>query len=346
MKFSLFAHMERFDQSSSHIDSFHQLTELVQIAERGGFEAAWIGEHHAMELTIAPNPLINIAYLATQTDRIRLGTSCLVAPFWHPVKLAGEAAMTDIATGGRLDVGIARGAYTFEYARMGAAGLDAWEAGSHLRELIPTLPKLWAGDYAHDGKHWKFPSSTCVPRPVQSPHPPLWIAARDPNSHAFAVANGCNVQVTPLCAGDDEVASLMERFEQACADHSDLPKPKIMLLLHTYVASDAADAARACEELSRFYCMFATWFKNEKPVTEGFIEPPSEEARAQMHMFSPEAVGEKLVIGTADTVIERLRGYEKLGYDQYSFWIDNGMPFERKRASLERFIAEVVPAFQ
>ena len=62
----------------------------------------------------------------------------MVAPFWHPIKLAGEAAMTDIITNGRLDIGIARGAYSFEYERM-VPGMDAWSAGQRLREMIPAI---------------------------------------------------------------------------------------------------------------------------------------------------------------------------------------------------------------
>ncbi len=344
MKFSLFAHMERYQPSISHTRIFDELTELVKTAEAGGFETAWIGEHHGMEFTIAPNPFINIAYLATKTERIRLGTGTLVAPFWHPIKLAGEAAMTDIITGGRLDIGVARGAYSFEYARL-ADGIDAMAAGAKLRELVPTLRMLWDGDYAHEGEYWNFPSTTCTPHPVQKPYPPLWIAARDPNSHAFAVSNGCNVQVTPLWSGDDEVKSLMGRFNDACAANADIPRPKIMLLLHTHVAGSDAEVEQASRDLSRFYGLFATWFRNEKPVRQGFIEPPGEEELAAMSMYAPAVLREALVIGTPGTVIERLRRYEAMGYDQYSFWIDNGMSFEAKRKSLQLFIDKVMPAF-
>jgi len=344
MKFSLFAHMERSDPSIAHVQLFEELTELVRMAEQGGFETVWIGEHHGMEFTIAPNPFINIAYLAAKTERIRLGTGTVVAPFWHPIKLAGEAAMTDVITHGRLDVGIARGAYSFEYARL-ADGIDAMTAGSRLRELVPAVQKLWAGDYAHEGEHWRFPSTTCTPQPLQQPHPPMWVAARDPNSHAFAVSNGCNVQVTPLWSGDGEVEALMERFNGACAAHADIPRPRIMLLMHTHVADSEAEVEAACRDLSRFYGLFATWFKNEKPVRRGFIEAPSGEELAAMSMYAPEAMRASLVIGTPDTVIERLKHYEALGFDQYSFWIDNGMPFDRKKASLQRFIDEVMPAF-
>ena len=249
MKFSLFVHMERLDAGQSHQSLYDEYIELCDMADRGGMCAIWTGEHHGMDFTIAPNPFINLADLARRTTNVRLGTSTVIAPFWHPIKLAGEAAMTDIITGGRLDVGIARGAYNFEYQRL-SPGLDAATAGQRMRELVPAIKGLWAGDYAHEGETWSFPTTTSAPKPLQQPHPPLWIAARDPNSHDFAVANGCNVQVTPLALGDEEIESLMQRFNDACASHPEVPRPKIMCLRHTYVGSDEADIEQAARELS------------------------------------------------------------------------------------------------
>ena len=68
------------------------------------------------------------------------------------------------------------------------------------------IKKLWEGDYAHQGEFWSFPTTTIVPEPVQQPHPPIWLAARDPNSHLRRRSRGCNVQVTPLASGDAEVS--------------------------------------------------------------------------------------------------------------------------------------------
>jgi alkanesulfonate monooxygenase SsuD/methylene tetrahydromethanopterin reductase-like flavin-dependent oxidoreductase (luciferase family) len=344
MKFSLFVHMERLNAQQTHAELYQEMVELCEMADRGGFHAIWTGEHHGMDFTIAPNPFVSLADLARRTKNVRLGTGTVIAPFWHPIKLAGEAAMTDIIADGRLDVGIARGAYSFEYERL-FPGLDAWGAGQRMRELVPAIKGIWAGDYAHDGEFWKFPATTSAPKPLQQPHPPLWVAARDPNSHEFAVANGCNVQVTPLWNGDAEISSLMDRFNAACAKASDLSRPKIMLLLHTYVGSDDADVAQAANELSVYYNYFFAWFKNERPIRQGLIETLSAEDMAANQNLSPEVMRSNLPVGTADEVVARLKVYEELGYDEYSLWIDSGMTFERKKASLERFIADVMPAF-
>lgn len=163
MKFSLFVHMERLDASQSHKSLYEEFVALCEIADKGGMHAIWTGEHHGMDFTIAPNPFVTIADLARRTSRARLGTGTVIAPFWHPIKLAGEAAMADIICDGRLDIGIARGAYSFEYERL-LPGLDAWGAGQRMRELIPAVKGIWAGDYAHDGNS----SSSRRPRPRQN----------------------------------------------------------------------------------------------------------------------------------------------------------------------------------
>ena len=345
MKFSLFVHMERLEPGQSYAELLDELEALVLLAEDGGMEAAWIGEHHGMEFTIAPNPFIQIAYLAPKTSSIRLGTSSVIAPFWHPIKLAGEAAMTDVVTGGRLELGIARGAYSFEYERL-HPGLTPAEAGLRMRELVPAVQRLFAGDYEHSGEYWHFPKSSAVPQPIQKNGPPIWVAARDPKSHEFAVRTGCNVQVTPLASGDREVESLMQRFDTACAANPQMPRPQIMLLQHTYVAADEADATRGAKELSRFYCYFGAWFQNEKHVSRGMMEELTREEMAAMPQYAPETLRENLVIGTVDEVVGRLKFYEALGYDQFSLWIDSGMSFARKKASLTRFVEHVMPHFQ
>lgn len=343
MKFSLFAHMERQNAEQEHTQLYDDFLELCTMADEGGMHAIWTGEHHGMEFTIAPNPFITIADIARHTKHVKLGTGTIIAPFWHPIRLAGEAAMTDLVTGGRLELGIARGAYAYEYERM-VPGMDAWQAGQRMRESAPLLRKLWQGDCAHEGDFYNFPATTSAPKPYQADGPPIWIAARDPNSHEFAVQNGFNVQVTPLWQGMDEISSLMERFNDACDGYNGT-RPKIMLLHHTYVASDSADVELAANELSRFYNYFGAWFQNKRPVSQGLIKTLTDQDIANNELMSADNLKRDLTIGTSREVIDQIKRYEDLGYDEYSFWIDNGMSFDRKQASLKRFIDEVMPAF-
>lgn len=344
MRFSLFVHMERTSPDQDQKELYDNFIDLAKIADTGGMHAVWTGEHHGMDFTIAPNPFLNLIDVARHTKNVRLGTGTIVAPFWHPIRLAGEAAMTDMIVDGRLELGIARGAYNYEYERM-VPGMDAWDAGLRMRELVPALQGLWRGDYAQEGQYQSFPATTSSPKPTQKNGPPIWVAARDPNSHEFAVSNGCQVQVTPLWQGDDEITKLMDTFNAACDKFPDIPRPEIMLLNHTYIAEDEADIQQAAEEINRFYCYFGAWFKNERPVSQGLIKALTEEEIAAHPFYTPQNMIRDNVIATADKAIARIKGYEALGYDEYAFWIDSGMSFERKKASLERFIKDVIPAF-
>ncbi|MFT4630473.1 MAG: alkanesulfonate monooxygenase SsuD [Arenicella sp.] len=344
MKFSLFAHMERVDHSHSQAQLYDEFIQLCQIADQGGMCTIWTGEHHGMDFTIAPNPFISLVDIANKTKNVRLGTGTIVAPFWHPIKLAGEAAMTDLITKGRLELGLARGAYSYEYERL-SPGLDAWQAGQRLREIVPAIKNLWRGDYQHEGEFYQFPSTSSSPKPLQDGGPPIWLAARDPNTHEFAVANDCNVQVTPLWQGMQEVEQLMHNFQAAKTQASNNNKSKIMLLQHGYVGKDQAEIDQALNSINRFYCYFGSWFMNKRPVSQGLLKELSQDEMRAMEMYTPDKLLNNMPIGTAETVVEKLKIYQNLGYDEFSFWIDSSMSFARKRDSLERFINDVMPQF-
>jgi len=158
------------------------------------------------------------------------------------------------------------------------------------------------------------------------------------------VHNGFNIQVTPLWMGMEEITSLMDRFNAACASYAG-PRPKIMLLHHTYVGADADDVAQAGRDLSRYYNYFGAWFQNKRPVKQGLIEALTDEEIAANALMAPENLLRDLTVGTAQQVIDRIKRYQDLGYDEYAFWIDSGMSYDRKRASLMRFIDDVMPAF-
>ncbi len=199
-----------------------------------------------MEYTISPSPMPLLAYLAgadvDDPPGRRHHHRAVLEP--HPGGGRVRAARRDQqrphggrARPGRLPVRV----------RPDAGGLPAADGGKHLRELVPAVRELWQGDYAHDGEIWQFPTSTSVPKPVQQPNPPMWVAARDPASHDFAVGTGCNVMVTPLMKGDEEVVDLKRKFDTAVANHPEVPRPELMVLRHTHVhAADDPDGLAAC----------------------------------------------------------------------------------------------------
>lgn len=251
--------------------------------------------------------------------------------------------MTDIITGGRLELGIARGAYSFEYERMVPGGIDAWQAGECLREMIPAIKGLWKGDHTQESKHYNFPKTTSSPKPSTEDGPPIWVAARDINSHEFAISQDCNVQVTPLWQGLEEVESLISKYKEACEKFE--KRTKIMILQHTYVSNDEQELEKAARKLHEFYCYFGSWFKNERPITQGLIEALSQDEIDNHPFYKRDAIRKDLMIGSSQQIIDRLKYYEDLGYDEFSYWSDSSMSRTEKESSLRRFIDEVMPAF-
>ena len=143
MRFNLVINMERMTPDEDMRDVARHVTEMVQMADEGGFDIVWAAEHHALEMTIAPGPFQLLSHLAAHTSRIRLGTAVVVAPYWHPIKLAGEAAMFDLLSGGRLEFGIGKGAYQREFDRL-ANGLHQNMGVPMMLEMLPApCPGAW-----------------------------------------------------------------------------------------------------------------------------------------------------------------------------------------------------------
>ncbi|QPC89360.1 LLM class flavin-dependent oxidoreductase [Mesorhizobium sp. INR15] len=344
MKFAVSLTMERFSPDTPMSAVKGNLLELARMADEGGFETLWTAEHHTIECTISPNPLMTLTWLAQHTQQIRLGTSTLVAPYWSPIRLAGEAALCDHLTGGRLEFGIARGSYQYEFDRM-AGGMPQQEGVAYLKELVPAVRKLWAGDYAHDGHYWKFPMATSVPKPLQQPHPPIWVAARDPGTFDWAIAAGANILSTPLSAPAAEIAVLGEKFRAAVANHPEVPRPRFMMQRRTCIYERADDWQVAVRHSSDYGRMFENLFQNIGTVANGFPEAVSYESVKGKDNYNPENIRRNLMFGTPDEIIEKLEDYEAAGVDQYCLGLTFNLPFALQARTLKLFVDEVMPHF-
>lgn len=345
MKFSIVVNMNRTDASEDMREVVRECLELVQIADEGGFDIAFTAEHHTIETTISPNPFSLLIYWGQHVKRIRLGTAVVSAPYWHPIKLAGEAALVDILLEGRLELGLGRGSYQYEFDRM-AGGMAQGDGGKYLREIVPLLPKLWRGDHAHDGELFQFPAATAVPKPLQDPGPRMWIAARDPNTFDFAIKNGCHIMSTPLHRPFEEVVSLCEKFDQAVGENPEVPRPEHMMLRRACVYEKPEDwqiPVRATTEGGRH---FENLFRNLGTVSNGFPEPVDYETVANKDDYEPRALHENMIYGMPDEVIAKLERYQDAGVDHFLYGARMNLPHAFAKRSLELFCQDVVPHFR
>ena len=344
MKFQLAINLERQSSNEDMNEVASHTLEMVKKADKGGFNIVWSAEHHALEMTIAPDPFQLLTWWATHTEKIRLGTAVAAAPYWHPIRLAGEAAMTDLISNGRLEFGIGSGAYQREFDRMfpGLKQTDGWR---YMQESLPAVKALWQGDYEHEGQFWSFPKSTSVPKPIQSPHPPIWVAARAPITYDFAVENECNIMSWPLTRPMSEAELYRSRLDEAMGKFPNKPKPIFAMMRHTAVYENKNDWEVPVKALTRVLGQFENLIKNLGDVENGFTKIIPLNELENREQYKPEMLNENLMFGTPDEIIKKLKLYEKLGVDEFIYYATFGLGHEEQQKSIDLFIEEVMPEF-
>ncbi|MCS5575396.1 MAG: LLM class flavin-dependent oxidoreductase [Pseudomonadales bacterium] len=345
MKFQLVINIERSDDTIPMDEVMRHTLEMVQIADRGGFAIVWAAEHHGLEMNVAPNPFQILIWWANNTSEIRLGTAVAVAAYWHPIRLAGEAALFDLLSGGRLEFGIGSGAYQREFDRM-QPGLKQPDAYKYMQEMLPALKALWAGDYEHNGEYWSFPTATSVPKPVQKPHPPLWIAARSPVTFDYAIANNCNIISWPLTRPFDEAELYKRQLDEAIAKAPGCKQQLFAMMRHTALYENKAGHDSAIRALQTSMGCFENLFRNFGDVVNGFPKQIPLDELVEREQYDPKMLEENLMFGSPDSAIEKLKRYEALGVDHFAYLASMNWSHKEQKRSLELFCQEVIPEFR
>ncbi|MEO0783931.1 MAG: LLM class flavin-dependent oxidoreductase, partial [Pseudomonadota bacterium] len=265
------------------------------------------------------------------------------AAYWHPINLAGEAAMLDLLSDGRLEFGIGSGAYQREFDRMNP-GLKQSDAWMHMQEMLPAVRALWEGDYAHDGEFWTFPFSTSCPKPLQS-EVPVWVAARSPITYDYALREKCHVMSWPLTRPFSEAELYKKHLDEAVEKAANGFRPTFAMMRHAAVYDNQADRKRAIDAIRLVLGQFEGLFRNAGGVTNGFPAQIPLEELAGREQYDPDMLEENLLFGSPDTVIEKLKKYEALGVDEFIYYASMGLDLDTQKRSMKLFCDEVVPAF-
>ena len=343
MKFHLAINLERMTPETDIRAVRDHTLEMVKMADAAGFEIAWAAEHHALEMTIAPNPFQILTWWGEHAKNIRLGVGVVNAAYWHPINLAGEAAFLDLTSEGRLEFGIGSGAYQREFDRM-FPGLDQKDGWRYMQEMLPVVKELWKGDYAHDGEFWHFPTSTSCPKPLQQ-EVPIWVAARAPITFDYAVEHGCNIMSWPLTMPMSEAESYRGRLDDAIAKNGGKFNGTWAMMRHTAVYETEEDRQRALAAIRVQLAMFGNLMTKTGEVHNGFPDTVNAEELAGNFRVDPVMLEENLMFGTPETVIEKLKLYEALGVDAFIYYASMGMDMDQQKESLRLFIDKVMPAY-
>ncbi len=169
--------------------------ERIEIMDRSGYDAVWLAEHHFSSFSVCPSVHMVGTLAAARTRRLRIGTGVSLAPFYHPLRLAEEVALLDILSGGRVNWGAGRGFARIEFE---AFGVPPEESTSRFRETVEIVLRAWTDDRLHfSGTHFRFDGIEVLPKPMQHPHPPVWMAASSDGAIDWAAGRGFSILMDP-----------------------------------------------------------------------------------------------------------------------------------------------------
>ena len=325
--------------------------ELAQAvdAERLGFDRAWFAEHHFSRYGIDPTIHLTMAWVAARTSRIRLGTAVTVLPFMHPIRAAEELATLDILSGGRVDWGVGRGYQRHEFE---AFEVDITESRTRFVEALEIIFRAWQeGPFEHRGRHWSFDAVDVLPKPVQQPRIPTYMAAISPDSVTWAGEHGLPLLVDQF-SSFDRVTEAGKEYRAALrgADH-DVADAAVLRQIFVGRTREEARAV-AGPGLLWYYRMLA---KVGSPARHGEEMPSGYEAYRLFSNLSGVAEGsgdefldllfdQVAVCGDAAEVTDRLTALHEAGYPSVICWMNfGGIRHEDTVASMRRFVDDVAP---
>lgn len=324
--------------------------ELMYEAETLGFDSVWPAEHHFTEYGYCASPQISLAAVAARTKRIRLGTGVVVLPFHNPVRVAEDFAFLDLMSDGRVDLGIGRGYQPIEYKGFGLGDKQAISR-EVFDEEITLIRKCWTEDrVTFRGKHYQVEDLMVRPKPLQKPHPPVYMACLSPDTFKLAGKYGFNVLMSGAFGLSPEGA------KQGIADYRAARKEAglnpaaglVALLLKVYVG-DTMDGAYAD------YSGPVTWYYR---TVAKYLAPPSGQSAiktyemysksrhaAETQSFEEFAKSPLMVCGDVDHSVEKLaRVTREYGFDELLCWTRIGGLENRKvLRSMELMSGSVMP---
>ena len=314
----------------------HMLDQSV-LAEKLGYVAVSIPEHHLVNILMMPSPLQMAVKISSLTNKIRLSTSVAVLPIHDMRTFAGEVATADILTEGRLVLGVGRGAFSWELDRLGTPIESSKEKFIESLEVLNSL--LSKENYSFKGKYYNFNAITIMPRPISDPVP-IMIAAMDPSSIRNAAANGYHVQSTVLSGTKKLLLERVNAFKEGQQDAGENGKLiRLSMQRMAYAAKDENDAKEKNLLAYEYYKRFDNMYTGPGIVNKGLIEPLP---RAQ----TLEEMTENLIICPINEMIDKLSAYAESGIDEMIISAGFGQSQEDMIESMYRISEHIIPHFK
>ncbi|HKA14923.1 MAG TPA: LLM class flavin-dependent oxidoreductase [Myxococcota bacterium] len=217
-------------------------------AESLGFHSFWLPEGHFSGAAAIPQPLLWHAAIAARTERLRLGTTSYLLPIRHPLQVAEEVAVLDRLSGGRVILGVGRG---FRKALFDAFDVDRSTKRDRFEAALAVMRDAWAGYPVTPESETPGAPSVLAPRPVQDPHPPIWVAAFGPKALEQAGRLGLPYLASPIESEAALTANYAMHRETLAQHGHDAASLAVPIMRTVFAHPDAAVVSRVRDALQR-----------------------------------------------------------------------------------------------
>lgn len=281
-------------------DRHREVVSLAEAAEEGGLAALWIAEHHFQNGGLCPSPPVMLAACGERTRRLRLGSMVSVLTLHEPVVLAEQYALLDRLLGGRLNLGVGSGYLALE---LEGFGVDPAAKRASFDRALDTMLRAFAGEEVTVDRPGARPMHLNI-RPVQLPHPPLWIAVQRREAMPFVARRGASVALIPYATVD----GVEELAEQIRAFRAEVPMgraAKVSVGIHLYAGTEPGRARAALQRYLDARLATQSTFYAEKVRRDP--------QHADAHAIERSGFA---LFGTPKEVAERLDAFRRIGVDE------------------------------
>lgn len=350
MKFGVFYELQLPRPWTDHSEHtlFQQALDQIELADQLGYDYAWEVEHHFLEeYSHSSAPEVFLAAASQRTKNIRLGHGIVQLTTNHPARVAERVSTLDLVSSGRVELGIGEGSSVTElhpFDRRFRDKREVWEDA--VRCLMPMFTEV---NHSYEGDWYKMPARNVVPKPLQKPHPPLWVACSQLDTIVMAARRGMGALGFSFVSADAAQAwvnayynTYVNELELLCDYQTN---PGVAVVSPFMCAPTDEEAAEKAEGWTFF--QFSLVFYN----SHGPVEPGSVNLWDEYQQWKKTPQGRKAsrtvgLVGSPATIAERLRMYEEAHVDQVILLNQAGKnTHEDITMSLELFANEVMGEF-
>lgn len=221
---------------------YQRALQRVEIMDQTGYDAVWLAEHHFTSYSICPSVHMMGTHIAARTKRLRIGTGVSLVPFYNPLRLAEEVAMLDIFSNGRVNWGAGRGYQQTEYAAFKVPPEESYQI---FREYVQVVIQAWTNERLnYQGQYVQYTDVEVLPKPLQRPHPPVWLAAASAESITWAGRQGYSILLDPV-SSHRQIRLKREFYQEQLEVHGFSIEGRDIPMARLICVDDTMERARA-----------------------------------------------------------------------------------------------------